>query len=323
MGGISNERAVSLSTGRTVAKYLDPDKFSFRTYDTKKNLPKLFYDASRKKIDVCFIALHGQGGEDGSVQGMLELLEIPYTGPGIMASAIGMNKIISKKLFEKEKILTPKFIVFQADEIKLKGKTWNNILKKIKKKIGLSCVVKPSSCGSSVGVTIAKSEREIKKGIMAALREDNRIIIDKYIKGKEITVGVLGNKEPKALPVVEIVPKKRFFDYPSSSEGLKRTVFFDYQAKYNPKFCDEIVPARIPVKITKKAQRIAQKAYQLIDCKGFSRVDMILKGEKIYTLEINTIPGLTPNSLLPKAAREAGISFSKLLEEIIKFALEK
>ena len=308
MGGISNERAVSLSTGRTVAKYLDPDKFSFRTYDTKKNLPKLFYDASRKKIDVCFIALHGQGGEDGSVQGMLELLEIPYTGPGIMASAIGMNKIISKKLFEKEKILTPKFIVFQADEIKLKGKTWNNILKKIKKKIGLSCVVKPSSCGSSVGVTIAKNEREIKKGIMAALREDNRIIIDKYIKGKEITVGVLGNKEPKALPVVEIVPKKKFFDY---------------QAKYNPKFCDEIVPARIPAKITKKAQRIAQKAYQLIDCKGFSRVDMILKGEKIYTLEINTIPGLTPNSLLPKAAREAGISFSKLLEEIIKFALEK
>ena len=308
MGGISNERAVSLSTGRTVAKYLDSAKFSFRTYDTKKDLPKLFYDASRKKIDVCFIALHGQGGEDGSVQGMLELLEIPYTGPGIMASAIGMNKIISKKLFEKEKILTPKFIVFQADEIKLKGKTWNNILKKIKKKIGLSCVVKPSSCGSSVGVTIAKSEREIKKGIMAALREDNRIIIDKYIKGKEITVGVLGNKEPKALPVVEIVPKKKFFDY---------------QAKYNPKFCDEIVPARIPVKITKKAQRIAQKAYQLIDCKGFSRVDMILKGEKIYTLEINTIPGLTPNSLLPKAAREAGISFSKLLEEIIKFALEK
>ena len=308
MGGISNERAVSLSTGRTVAKYLDPAKFSFRIYDTKKDFPKLFYDVSRKKIDVCFIALHGQGGEDGSVQGMLELLEIPYTGPGIMASAIGMNKIISKKLFEKEKILTPRFIVFQADEIKLKGKTWNNILKKIKNKIGLSCVVKPSSCGSSVGVTIAKSEREIKKGIIAALREDNRIIIDKYIKGKEITVGVLGNKEPKALPVVEIVPKKKFFDY---------------QAKYNPKFCDEIVPARILAKITKKAQRIAQKVYQLIDCKGFSRVDMILKGEEIYTLEINTIPGLTPNSLLPKAAREAGISFSKLLEEIIKFALEK
>lgn len=308
MGGLSNERAVSLSTGRTVAKYLDPAKFSFKTYDTKKDLSKLFDDVSRKKIDVCFIALHGQGGEDGSVQGMLELLRISYTGSGIMASAIGINKIVSKKLFEKEKILTPKFIVFQSDEIKLEGKTWNNILKKIKKKIDLPCVIKPAECGSSVGVTIVKNEKEIKKGIKTALKEDQRIIIEKYINGKEITVGILGNKKPKVLPVVEIVPKKKFFDY---------------QAKYNPKFCDEIVPARIPVKIAKKAQRIAQKVYKLIDCKGFGRVDMILRGEEIYTLEINTIPGLTPNSLLPKAALEAGMSFSRLLEEIIKFALEK
>lgn len=308
MGGISNERAVSLSTGRTVAKYLDSAKFSSRTYDTKKDLSKLFNDVSRKKIDVCFIALHGRGGEDGSVQGMLELLGISYTGSEIMASAIGINKIVSKKLFEKEKILTPKFIVFQSDEIKLGGKTWNNILKKIKKKIGLPCVIKPAECGSSVGVTIVKNEKEIKKGIKTALKEGQRIIIEKYINGKEITVGILGNKKPKALPVVEIVPKKKFFDY---------------QAKYNPKFCDEIVPARIPAKIAKKAQRITQKVYKLIGCKGFSRVDMILKGEEIYTLEINTIPGLTPNSLLPKAALEADMSFSKLLEEIIKFALEK
>jgi len=308
MGGISNERAVSLSTGRTVAKYLDPVKFSSRTYDTKKDLSKLFNDISRKKIDVCFIALHGRGGEDGSVQGMLELLGISYTGSGIMASAIGINKIVSKKLFEKEKILTPKFIAFQSDEMKLEGKTWNDILKKIKKEIGLPHVIKPAGCGSSVGVTIVKNEKEIKKGIKTALKEDQRIIIEKYINGKEITVGILGNKKPKALPVVEIVPKKKFFDY---------------QAKYNPKFCDEIVPARIPVKIAKKAQRITQKVYKLIGCKGFGRVDMILKGEEIYTLEINTIPGLTPNSLLPKAALEAGMSFSELLEEIIKFALEK
>ena len=308
MGGISNERVVSLSTGKTVAKYLDQAKFSSRAYDTKKDLSRLFNDVSRKKIDVCFIALHGRGGEDGSVQGMLELLGISYTGSGIMASAIGINKIVSKKLFEKEKILTPKFIVFQSDEMKLEGKTWNNILKKIKKKIGLPCVIKPVGCGSSVGVTIIKNEKEIKKGIKTALKEDQRIMIEKYINGKEITVGILGNKKPKALPVVEIVPKKKFFDY---------------QAKYNPKFCDEIVPARIPAKIAKKAQRIAQKVYKLIGCKGFGRVDMILKGEKIYTLEINTIPGLTPNSLLPKAALEAGMSFSKLLEEIIKFALEK
>lgn len=304
MGGISNERAVSLSTGKTAAEYLDPAKFSFRTYDTKKDLPKLFYDVTRKKIDVCFIALHGRGGEDGSIQGMLELLKVPYTGPGIMASAIGMNKIVSKKLFQKEKILTPKFIFFDEENIK---RNPNDVFKKIKKEIGLPCVVKPATSGSSVGVSIVKKENEIKKGIESALREDNRIIVEKYIKGKEITVGILGNKEPRVLPVIEIVPKKNFFDY---------------QAKYNPKFSDEIVPARIPAKITKKAQRIAGKVYQLIECRGFSRVDMILQGEKIYVLEINTIPGLTPNSLLPKAARAAGISFSKLLEKIIKFALE-
>jgi len=299
MGGISNEREVSLSTGKTVAKYLDSSKFDPKFYDTKKDLLKLFSDISKNKIDVCFIALHGKGGEDGSIQGILELLGVAYTGPGIMASAISMDKIISKRLFMQEKIFTPRFIVVQNKKINFK---------QIRDKIGLPCVIKPSNSGSSVGVSIIKKEKEIKKGIKMALKEDDKVIIEEYIQGKEITVGVLGNKTPRALSIVEIIPK---------------TKFFDYQAKYNPKFCDEIAPARISVDLTKKAQELALKVYKLLDCKGFSRIDMILKGKKIYVLENNTIPGLTPNSLLPKAAKADNISFSKLLEKIINFGLEK
>jgi len=298
MGGISNEREVSLSTGKTVAQYLDLNKFIASLYDTKKDLAKLFSDILKKKIDICFIALHGKGGEDGSIQGMLELLGIPYTGPGIMSSAISMDKIISKRLLMQEKILTPKFIIGENQEINSE---------KIISKIGLPCVIKPSNSGSSVGVFIVKSKKDIKKGIKGALKEGNKIIIEEHIKGKEITVGVLGNKNPKALPIVEIIPK---------------TKFFDYKAKYNPKFCEEIAPARISVKATQKAQRLALKVYKLLDCKGFSRVDMILKGNRIYVLENNTIPGLTPNSLLPKGAKADNISFSQLLEKIINFGLE-
>lgn len=298
MGGVSNEREVSLSTGKTVAQYMNLNKFIVSLYDTKKDLPKLFFDISKNKIDICFIALHGKGGEDGSIQGMLELLNVPYTGPGIMASAVSMDKIISKKLFIEEKILTPKFIIGENQEINSE---------KIISKIGLPCVIKPSNSGSSVGVFIVKSKKDIKKGIKGALKEGNKIIIEEHIKGKEITVGVLGNKNPKALPIVEIIPK---------------TKFFDYKAKYNPKFCEEIAPARISVKATQKAQRLALKVYKLLDCKGFSRVDMILKGNRIYVLENNTIPGLTPNSLLPKGAKADNISFSQLLEKIINFGLE-
>jgi len=299
MGGISNEREVSLSTGKTVAKYLDLDKFIPKLYDTKKDLPKLFSDIFKKKIDICFIALHGKGGEDGSIQGLLEILGVPYAGSGIMASAVGMDKIISKKLFLQEKILTPKFIVVEDQKIDFK---------QIEDKIGLPCVIKPSNSGSSVGVSIIKDKKEIKKGIQMALKEDDKVIIEEYIKGKEITVGVLGNKNLKALSIVEIVPK---------------TKFFDYQAKYNPKFCDEIAPARISAKMTAQAQKLALEVYKLLNCQGFGRVDMMIKADKIYILEINTIPGLTPNSLLPKSAKASNISFPKLLEKIINLGLEK
>jgi D-alanine-D-alanine ligase len=307
MGGNSNEREVSLSTGQTAAQYFDRKKFNVLTYDTKNELVKLLKDIREKKIDVCFIALHGKGGEDGSIQGLLEIFEIPYTGSGIMASALAMNKVFTKRLLSQAGIINPPAIIFSKDAVSLKEKDCQDILKKIKNKLGQACVIKPSDSGSSVGVTIARNDHLIIKGIKKAFKEDKKIIVEKYIKGKELTVGVLGNKDIQVLPVVEILPKKEFFDY---------------QAKYNPKYCQEIAPARIPEDVSKKAQELAKSVYRLLGCRGFARIDMIWAKEKIYVLEANTIPGLTPASLLPKAAQAADITFSELLTKIVNFALE-
>ena len=289
-GGISNEREVSLSTASQVMDNLDKEKFQPVFYDTKTDLLKLFADAQKNQVDVAFIALHGKGGEDGTIQGMLELLDVPYIGPGVLASAIGMDKIVSKQLFEKAGITMPKtFEVHNAQ---------------------FPCVVKPNVGGSSIGISLVNNTQEFDQAVSVAFSQDKDILIEEYILGTEITVGVLGNKELQVLPVVEICPKNKFFDY---------------QAKYDAEYCNEIVPARISEESARQAQELAKKVYRLLGCKGFSRIDMILRqgtGEPVV-LEINTIPGLTPNSLLPKAAEAAGISFSQLLEKVIMFALEK
>jgi len=288
-GGISNERDISLSTAKQVLDNLNKEKFVPLFYDTKTDLKNFFNDAYNKNIDVCFIALHGRGGEDGSIQGMLELLDIPYIGSGILSSAIGMNKILSKRIFEAHKIKTPAIL-------RLKSNVF-------------PCIVKPSNGGSSVGISIARNAKELWDAIGIALKQDNQVLIEEYIEGVEITVGILGNKNLQALPVVEIRPKNKFFDF---------------QAKYDSNFCEEIVPAEISEQTAREAQELAKKVYKILGCKGFGRIDMILKNRvEPYVLEINTIPGLTPNSLLPKAASAAGIAFPTLLEKIINFALEK
>ena len=307
-GGTSNERSISLASGKMVEKFLDQKKFQIKRYDTKNELKQLFQDCQAKKIDVAFIAMHGKGGEDGSIQGMLELLKVPYTGSGVAASAISMNKLFTKKLLKEENILTPPFILLAKKNYSNKKESQSSILAKIEKNIGFPCVVKPASCGSSVGVSIVKNKNDIKKGLALAFKEDKQIIIEKYIKGQEITVGLLGNENPKTLPVIKITTKREFFDY---------------QAKYNANFTNEEVPAKIPPKIALRAQKLARKIHLLLNCWGFSRVDMILQNQKIYVLEINTIPGLTINSLLPKAVAASGIPFGKFLEKLVYLAQEK
>ena len=283
MGGKSPEHEISLISGREVVGNLDRRKYlSSRIVISKsgKGIEEIF----RVKADVVFVAMHGPFGEDGTVQGMLELAGLKYTGSGVTASAIGMDKIMFRKVMRAEGIPVPKSTT------------------------KFPCFVKPYNQGSSVGASIVRNERELAKAIKLARKYSDKVLVEEYLVGKEVTCAVLGNEDPRVLPVIEIVPLKG--------------EFFDYESKYTESGAEEIVPARISKTLTKKVQDMAAKVYQAIGGRGFGRVDFILKDNKHpVVLEINTIPGLTPMSLLPKAARKAGYSYPALLETIIKYAL--
>ena len=322
-GGKSPEYDISLISATEVIKNLDIKKFeilpilisknnaSWQIRNRKqiflntpiirpaKNSVKTDYASIIKnnKVDVIFIAMHGPYGEDGRIQGLLELLGIPYTGSGVLASALGMDKIYSRRLFVQAGLNVPKYLVLSK----------NDLPNKIFKTLKLPLFVKPSNQGSSVGVSKVTKKSDLKKALKLAFGFSDLVMVEEYLEGREITVSVLGNENPLALPVVEIVPK---------------TDFFDYKAKYNEKLCDEIVPERISKKLTSDAQKVAIVAYQTLGCRGFGRVDMIIQNKKIYVLEVNTIPGLTPMSLFPKAAKAAGISYPQLLDKIINLAVQ-
>lgn len=299
MGGKTPEYEVSLSTGREVVKNLDKKKYQVLPIIIPKRgagWEKFISQIKTKKPDVVFIAMHGPFGEDGTVQGLLELTGIPYTGAGVLASAIGMDKPMFRKVMAQAKILSPQYLVLEKKDSP--SFVWQ--------KFKLPVVVKPTNQGSSVGVSIVRKKNKLTSALKKAFAYGPRVMIEEFIEGTEVSCGVLDNESPKALPVIEIVPKKEFFDY---------------EAKYQADKCEEIVPARILPELTKKVQKLAVKVFQAIDCRGFGRIDMIIKQGKPYVLEINTIPGLTPNSLLPKEAKAAGISYPQLLDRLIKLAL--
>ena len=298
-GGISSERDVSLASGKQVYEALDRDKYTVIRYDPKTDLPRLIQDAP--KIDAALIILHGPYGEDGTVQGLLDLLDIPYQGSGVLGSAIGMNKLVSKKLYEKAGLPVSPYLTFKAiDVIQTRA---------VVDQLGMPLVIKPVTSGSSIGLSIVKSEDALNAALDKAFAEDHEVLIEAYIKGIELTGGVIGNEELLALPIVEIIPGEAF-------------EFFDYAAKYTPGATQEVCPARIGDAMTAKAQTYAKTAHKALFCKGYSRTDMILRDGEIYILETNTIPGMTPTSLLPQAAKAAGISFSRLLDRLIELALE-
>jgi D-alanine-D-alanine ligase len=276
MGGISSEREVSLSSGKEVVRNLDKEKYEVVEVDVPKELDKL------TGCDVAFLAMHGKGGEDGQIQGYLETLGIKYTGCGILASAIGMDKLIFRRMMDDE------------------GLVMANLTNKV------PCVVKPVDGGSSVGVSVVKDEKDLGKAIELAKLYDEKVIIEEYLEGVEVSCGVLGNDNVEALPVIEIVPKG---------------VFFDYQAKYTDGMSQEICPARISREMTEDVQRLAIEVFKVIGGRGYARVDFIIKENKPYILEINTLPGLTPNSLLPKEAAATGITYTQLLDKMIELAL--
>jgi D-alanine-D-alanine ligase len=298
-GGVSSEREVSLNSGDQVYDALDQEKYKIVRYDPKTDLARLVEDAPG--IDAALIILHGPYGEDGTVQGLLELLNIPYQGSGVLGSSLAMNKLASKTLYEKADLPIPPYIALQKGD-PLEPAAWE-------KQLGLPLVIKPNEAGSSVGMTIVKSLENIQKAVGKAFSHDSTLLIEGYIEGIELTGGVIGNKELLALPIIEIVPDD---DHE----------FFDYEAKYTAGVTQEICPAGIDDEMTQKAQAYAKTAHTALFCKGYSRTDMILKDGEIYVLETNTIPGMTATSLLPQAARVAGLSFSRLLDQLIDLCIE-
>ncbi len=297
-GGISSEREVSLNSGRQVFEALDKDRYDIALYDPKTDLKKLVMDA--EGIDAALIILHGPFGEDGTVQGLLDLLDIPYQGAGVLGSAIAMNKRVSKKLFGAAGIPMPAYLSFSMNDTIDTSMVVNTL--------GLPLVVKPACAGSSVGMTIVRDKRDLEAAIALGFTHDDAILMETYIKGVELTCGVLGNDAPEALPVIEIIP----------GEGYE---FFDYAAKYTAGATREICPARIDDTTTQKVQDLAVRAHQALYLKGYSRTDMILSDHQLYVLETNTIPGMTATSLYPQSAREAGLSFTTLLDRLIDLAM--
>ncbi len=302
-GGSSKEREVSLISGEEVYKALLERGYRAIKIDLGRDISEHLKEI---QPDAAFIALHGRLGEDGAVQGLLEILGIPYTGSGVLASALGLNKIVTKKLLKFESIPTADFLTLSH---KSYTKDQAESLKDIVAKIGLPLVVKPACEGSTIGMSVVKDEMDLKAAIEEGLRHDEEILIEEFIEGVEITVGVLGNDELTALPTLEIV-----------YEGE----IYDYESKYTAGKSRHEIPARIEGAAALAAQEMAKKVHKALLCKGFSRVDFIIaKDGTPYVLEINTSPGMTPLSLFPDAARAAGMDMGDLVSKIVDLALEK
>ncbi len=299
-GGISTEREVSLNGGEQVYSALDKEKYNVEKYDPKYDLARLVSNAQR--IDFSLIILHGPYGEDGTIQGLLDLLNIPYQGSGVLGSALAMNKLVSKQIYAQAGIPTPPYMVYKKDA----PVTPRECIEQL----GLPLVIKPVQGGSSIGMSLVKTESDILQAFESAFECDDTILIETFIQGTELTGGVIGNQSLTALPIVEITPEKQFD-------------FFDYTAKYTPGATREICPAPIDDGIAEQAQTYARMAHNALCCQDYSRTDMMLADGKLYVLETNTIPGMTPTSLLPLAAKTAGISFEQLLDRLISLGIER
>lgn len=303
MGGTSAEREVSLRSGKAVAQALAEAGYIVETLDFNQNT---ITEIKEINPDVVFIALHGENGEDGRVQGYLDILEIPYTGSGHTASAIGMDKLLTKKILQFDKIPTGKFISIDKQNY---AKQKDLLLKEIEESFGLPVVIKAPTQGSSIGTYIVKSSQDVDKAINEAFTYDNMIFAEQFINGTEVTVSIIGNDYPEVLPIIEITSVNEFFDY---------------ESKYTKGMCEHIIPARIADDLTEKINTIAIQVYKLIGCRGFARVDFMIDGDHTpYVLEINTIPGMTEMSLVPDAARAKSISYVELCDKLVKLALEE
>ena len=339
-GGTSAEHEVSVVSARSVLAAIDRDKYDVLPIAISKSGEWLLPDrapqelkaaegslpeagggqavvlrergellASRARqedpIDLVFILLHGPGGEDGTVQGLLETLGVPYVGAGVAASALGMDKSLQKPVFASAGIpVTPWISITQADF----DRDPQAAVRRARDVIGFPAFTKPANLGSSVGVSKCKTPMELQRGIEAAFEHDRAILVEQAIEGRELECAVLGNDEPEASIVGEVVPAHEFYDY---------------EAKYLIEGSKIVIPASIPEAISEQIRRYAVEAFQAIGCAGMARVDFFLREEEIFLNEINTIPGFTPISMYPKLWEATGIPYAKLIDQLIELALER
>lgn len=287
LGGLSAERDISLKTGQAALTALQRLGYQAVGIDVGENLPAQLRE---EPIDVAFICLHGRFGEDGRVQGLLEMLQIPYTGSGVLASSLSIDKVATKKMLLYHELPTPGF------EVLTPGDSVDELLQRCRH---LPLVVKPSREGSTIGITIARSQEALRHGIDTAATLDRTVLVEEFIDGAELTVSVLNGQ---ALPIIQIVPKSGFYDY---------------HAKYTAGQTEYLLPAPMDATLYRQIQRVSEEICQKLNCRGAARVDFMLREREFYCLEVNTIPGMTETSLLPKAAAEAGIDFDQLTEQIL------
>lgn len=284
MGGKSSEREISLKSGRAILESLKRQGFNATGIDVNENLMEIL---KKESIQVAFIALHGRWGEDGTVQGLLEICRIPYTGSGVLASALAMDKAMMKHILSAADVPTPPYKIYR---------TGQSI------KFPLPFVIKPANEGSTIGVSIVKEKKQIEEAVQYAFKYDKKVVVEKYIKGQEITVGII---DDMTLPIVEVRPKKGFYDF---------------ESKYTSGMTEYIVPARVTKTIEKKANNIARKVYGLFELSGCARIDMLVEDGVPHVIDINTSPGMTETSLVPKAWAYLGKTFDELIEKILSGA---
>lgn len=297
-GGWSGEREVSLGSGKTVYDALDKERYEVELFDPKEHLGELLEE--KATIDLVFILLHGKMGEDGRIQGFLDLLGIPYVGSGVLSSSMALNKKITKYLYQSAGLKVPRYYIRRRGE-EVEGRAYLE-------SFGGKVVVKPIAEGSSLGISICGSEESLVEGVKEAFSYDDEIVLEEYIDGREVTCCVTGNRELETLPLIEIIPTAAYD-------------FFDYEAKYTSGATNEICPADLDEPIADKLRDCAKMAHHALQCRAWSRTDMIVSGEDVFALETNTIPGMTENSLFPRAARVAGLSMSALLDRLIELSL--
>jgi D-alanine-D-alanine ligase len=298
-GGWSREREISIKSGKAVYEALDKDKYEAMIYDPSNELELLI--KNRELIGLAFILLHGRFGEDGCIQGFLNLLKIPFVGSGVTASAMASNKKIAKDIYKLAGLNIIKDITLQ------KGNDFS--VDQITDFLGQKTIVKPVSEGSSFGISVCNNGDELQRGIEIAFKYDNEVMIEKFIKGREVTCCVLGNDCLETLPIVEIIP----------NNGHK---FFDFEAKYTKGASKEVCPATLSPELSDKVIQYAKTAHRALRCRVWSRTDMIIQENEVFILETNTIPGMTENSLVPLASKTAGLSMSHLLDKLISLSLE-